>query len=374
MYNFREKKSHTGRNIFLSLVLILALSGGGLYYFKPEIFQEILKVDIKTGDSSFKSEGKAGTEIKKSLYLNEYKGEIFATVPNREGENIQLKVDIYRPQNFEAKTPVVIYIPGKNWLLEKTDLENNELFKKIKELTGRGITVAVPEYRDALQAPFPAQIHDIKGAVRYLKGNSEKYGLLKDSFAAIGEDTGGSLALMLGSTEERREFAGEVGDYKEENTMVKATAVFGAVTDLMNLSPDMSSKILSREEAIKKFDSNEAMEAALIDFGDSPDQGMKLIRKLRKDRNVKSPYWEKVILTEMASPMYYINEKTAPALIVHGVGNTDVPLRQSLKFVENLMKNGVENIYLSNSKGGAGYQSDEIGDFTNLWLIKKLNF
>ncbi|MGL4568032.1 MAG: hypothetical protein ACRCU6_05840, partial [Fusobacteriaceae bacterium] len=128
------------------------------------------------------------------------------------------------------------------------------------------------------------------------------------------------------------------------------------------------------EEAIKKFDSNEAMEAALIDFGDSPDQGMKLIRKLRKDRNVKSPYWEKVILTEMASPMYYINEKTAPALIVHGVGNTDVPLRQSLKFVENLMKNGVENIYLSNSKGGAGYQSDEIGDFTNLWLIKKLNF
>ncbi|MGL4568606.1 MAG: hypothetical protein ACRCU6_08800, partial [Fusobacteriaceae bacterium] len=61
-----------------------------------------------------------------------------------------------------------------------------------------------------------------------------------------------------------------------------------------------------------------------------------------------------------------------PALIIHGVTNSDVPLRQSLKFVENLMKNGVENIYLSNSKGGAGYQGEEISDFINLWLIKKV--
>ncbi|MGL4402205.1 MAG: alpha/beta hydrolase fold domain-containing protein [Fusobacteriaceae bacterium] len=374
MYNFREKKSHTGRNIFLSLILILALLGGGLYYFKPEFFQKILRGEVKTSEINLKKETKAGVEVKNSLYMDEYKGEIFATVLDREGVNVQLKVDIYRPTNLSAKTPVVIYIPGKNWNLGKDDLENNKIFQKIKELKNKGITVVVPEYRDALQAPFPAQIHDVKGAVRYLKANSEKYGLLKNSFVAVGEDTGGSLALMLGSTEERKEFAGEIGDYRDENTEVKATAVFGAVTDIMNLSPDMSSKILSREEAIKKFDSNESMEATLVDFGNSPDQGMKLIRKLRKERTVKSPYWEKVVLTEMASPLYYINEKTAPALIVHGVGNTDVPLRQSLKFVENLMKNGVENIYLSNSKGTAGYQSDEIGDFTNLWLIKKLDF
>lgn len=374
MYNFRERKSHTGRNIFISLILILALSVGGLYFFKPEIIQNILKRDMKISDNILKSEGKAAEEVKKPVYMNEYKGEIFATVPNREGAGVQLKVDIYRPLNSEAKTPVIVYIPGKNWSLDKNDLENNPIFKKIKELNGKGVTVVVPEYRDALQAPFPAQIHDIKGAVRYLKGNSEKYGLLKDSFAAAGEGSGGALALLLGSTEDRKEFDGETEDYKDENTAVKATATFGAVTDLMNLSPDMSSKILPREEAIKRFDSNESVEAVLVDFGSSPDQGMKLIRKLRKERNIKSPYWEKVILTEMASPMYYINEQTAPALVIHGVKNTEVPLRQSLKLVENLMKNGVENIYLSNSQGGAGYQGDEIGNFTNEWLIKKLNF
>lgn len=371
MYRFKEKKSHTGRNIFLFLIVILAIAGG-VYYFKPEIFQNILKKEIKISNESVKETVQTTGEEKKYLYQNEYKGEIFAAVTNREGENIQLKMDIYRPENFNEKTPVVIYIPGRNWLLEKDDLENNGLFRKIKELNRRGITVAVPEYRDATQAPFPAQIHDIKGAVRYLKGNSEKYGLIKDKFAAVGEDSGGALALLLGSTAGRSEFKGEVGDFKDQDANIKATATFGALTDLMNVSQDMNSRLMTRIDAEKRFDSNEAMEAALIDFGDSPDQGIKTVRKLRKDRNTRSPYWEKVLLTEMASPMYYINENTAPALIVHGVDNIDVPLRQSLKFVENLMKSGVENIYISNSVGTAGYQSDEISDFTNGWLEKKL--
>ncbi|MGL4981128.1 MAG: alpha/beta hydrolase fold domain-containing protein [Fusobacteriaceae bacterium] len=372
MYNFKEKKSHTVRNILLSLIMILMIIGGGIYYLKPEILQKIISGDISVSKINLDSKNIKEQKIVKSLYENEYKDQKFADVKDRKNTNIELKLDIYRPKNFKGDTPVVIYIPGKNWLLEKNNLESNEIFKKIKELNEKGITIAVPEYRDALQSPFPAQIHDVKAAVRYLKGNSDKYGLLKDSFAVIGEDTGGTLALMLGSTEDRKGFAGEVGENRDQNSIVRATVALGAVTDLMNLSPDMNSKTLSRDEAIKKFDSHESMSANLVDFIGTPDQGMKLIRKLRKDRNIKSPYWEKVILTEMASPMYYINEKSSPALVIHGVMNSDVPLRQSLKFVENLMKNGIENIYLSNSKGGAGYQGEEISDFINLWLIKKL--
>lgn len=368
MYDYKKRKSHTVRNIFI-IILLVAIGFGAVKFLKPDIFENISSEKIVKEENGVKNSKSVKTDPISQTYQTSYLGESFATL--EEGDKSrELKLDIIRPASGGV-VPAVIFIPGKNWLLEKETLESNGILTKLKEITNNGVAVIIPEYRDAAEAVFPAQIHDLKGAVRFVKANGGKYGINPDKISAVGEGTGGTLALLLGTTGGRNDFEGEIGGNKNFNSNIVSVAVLGPVTDLMNLSQDMNSKLMSRGDAEKRFDDKDSMEAKLIGFTGKSGTGMGAIRKLRKDRAVKNENWNKVHLTEMASPLYYVSEKTVPTLVIHGVNNVDSPLRQSLKFVEILMKNGVENIYISNSEGAAGYQGDEIATFINNWITKK---
>ena len=84
----------------------------------------------------------------------------------------------------------------------------NQLFDA---LLAAGLAVATIDYRHALEAPFPAQLHDAKAAVRYLRAHADELGISTERIGVMGESAGGHLAALVGLTAHRADLEGTHG-------------------------------------------------------------------------------------------------------------------------------------------------------------------
>ncbi|MCO7220908.1 alpha/beta hydrolase [Klenkia sp. PcliD-1-E] len=110
-----------------------------------------------------------------------------------------LELDLYLPQ---AQSPVVLFLHGGGWRLGSRhsagpQFRGSEAFE---HLARAGIAVASADYRLTGEAVWPAQLHDVKAAVRWLRSRAGELGVDGDRIAAWGESAGGHLAAMLGLT------------------------------------------------------------------------------------------------------------------------------------------------------------------------------
>ncbi len=92
--------------------------------------------------------------------------------------------------------PLVVYVHGGAW----QSGDRTEVRTKRAALLDAGFAVASVDYRLSGEATWPAQIQDVKAAVRYLRANAATYGLDPDRFAAWGSSAGGHLVAVLGTT------------------------------------------------------------------------------------------------------------------------------------------------------------------------------
>ena len=126
----------------------------------------------------------------------------------------------YRPLQLDAwipdvpvPPPLVVWIHGGAWLfgdrryLPET-LRPNQLFD---ESLAAGLAVASVDYRHSREASFPAQLHDAKAAIRYLRAHSEELGLDTSRVGVWGESAGGHLAALVGLTDRRPDLEGDLG-------------------------------------------------------------------------------------------------------------------------------------------------------------------
>src|SRR5207248_1787567 len=104
-----------------------------------------------------------------------------------------LKLDLYVPTNVKSP-PVIVWVHGGAW---RSGSKNNP---SILPLTEKGYAVASIDYRLSPVAPFPAQIHDIKAAIRYLRGTAKDHGVSAETIAISGGSAGGHLAALVGVT------------------------------------------------------------------------------------------------------------------------------------------------------------------------------
>ena len=111
----------------------------------------------------------------------------------------ELKLDIARPPGKDGVFPAVLVIHGGGW----TGGNKSDVGPIMGQFTKRGYVAVSPQYRLTPRNVFPAQVHDVKAAVRYLKTNAKKYQIDPDRIGAIGFSAGGHLALMLGVTGQR---------------------------------------------------------------------------------------------------------------------------------------------------------------------------
>ncbi|MFB9377647.1 alpha/beta hydrolase fold domain-containing protein [Kineococcus gynurae] len=98
---------------------------------------------------------------------------------------------------FSGRYPCLAFVQGSGW--RRQDLGAGLAF--LCRLAERGHVVAVVEHRSSAVAPHPAQVHDARAAVRWLRAHAEDYGIDPDRVAVSGDSSGGHVALLLHATD-----------------------------------------------------------------------------------------------------------------------------------------------------------------------------
>ncbi|WP_421681689.1 alpha/beta hydrolase [Stutzerimonas urumqiensis] len=153
-----------------------------------------------------------------------------------------LNLDLYLPVARHKKYPAVVYIHGGGWRTGSStgtaiDTLPGTWPEALAEVASRGYVVAAINYRLAGEARFPAQLHDAKAAVRWLRANAQTYGIDPDRIVAWGGSAGGHLAALLGTTGGVDALEGSGGN-PEYSSRVQAVVNYYGLTDLLSLDSE----------------------------------------------------------------------------------------------------------------------------------------
>lgn len=249
-------------------------------------------------------------------------------------EGKQLRLDLYLPHPASAPAPTVVWIHGGAWRTGSKDKT------PAARLSGRGYAVASVAYRLSHEAVFPAQIHDVKAAVRWLRANAREYNLDPDRFAAWGPSAGGHLAALLGTSGGVKELEGTLGNL-EQSSRVQAVIDFFGPTDFLQMDAAGSTM---------QHDAPDSPESMLIG---GPIQ-------VHPDKAAR------------ANPITYISPAAPPFLILHGDKDFTVPHHQSVLLYEALKKAGASVRFETIRGAGHGFSGPEIDRMVDEFLDRVL--
>ncbi|MFG2328096.1 alpha/beta fold hydrolase [Streptomyces sp. NPDC048604] len=228
-------------------------------------------------------------------------------------------LDVHVPAS-EQPVPAVVWIHGGGWLEGDRRYPPPTVPVELLHgaVLGAGLALISIDYRHGLEAPFPAQLHDTKAAIRYVRQFATELGIDKDRIAVMGESAGGHLAALAGlvradATEDDAELEGRVG-VQDQDSAVQAVVSWYPATDLVAL--------LSHPLPMPPAPDGSAYPnpfSALL--GGTPEQLPELAR--------------------VASPVTYAGGTTPPPfLLIHGTADTLLPYSQSEVLAEALLKAG----------------------------------
>lgn len=195
------------------------------------LFQEEMRLDSRPAGEATSQHPDRKTQIPTSTLnlLNTKQGVTYASYGDR-----HLEMDIYRPVENWAALPAIICIHGGGWANGNRESQT----KVAQALASRGFVTATISYRLSGEAPFPAAIHDCKAAVRYLRANSNQYGINSNQIGAIGLSAGGHLAALLATSGDSADLEGAEpqgdGRYAGVSSLIQAAMPMGAQTDLLS--------------------------------------------------------------------------------------------------------------------------------------------
>ncbi len=130
----------------------------------------------------------------------------------------KLLADVFHPQKKSKKLyPAVVMIFGGGW--KSGDRSQN--IPIAQRLAAKDYVAVTIDYRLSPEAPYPAALHDVKAAIRWLRANAEKYNVDVKKVAVLGMSAGGQLAALTGTTNGNKQFEGDGGN-KEQSSSVQA--------------------------------------------------------------------------------------------------------------------------------------------------------
>jgi acetyl esterase/lipase len=228
-----------------------------------------------------------------------------------------LLLDLHLPEKTPQPPPVVVYVHGGAW---RTG-DRKEL--PILGLLQHGFAVASVDYRLSPVAPFPAQIHDIKAAIRYLRANAVALHIQGKSIGIAGSSAGGHLAALVGYTQDHAELEGSVGGHRNTSSQVSAIVSFYGASNLQSILGQST-----------EFGLGVRIPALKLLLGDLPE---------------KTPS-----LAKLASPVAHLDAKDPPALLFHGELDPQMPPAQSVELETACQAAGlsVELVKLPQAKHG----------------------
>jgi acetyl esterase/lipase len=251
------------------------------------------------------------------------------------GGGEDLTMNVARPKDVAGPLPCVLIIHGGGWAAGNKDGHNNLTW----ELAKRGYVSATVGYRLVPKALFPAQIEDVKCAVRYVRANAEKLGVDPKRVGATGFSAGGHLSMMLGVMGKDDGLEGE-GGCAEQSSQVNAVVAFFGPTDFIDVEfPEASRGIVSRW------------------IGGTREEKKEEYRK--------------------ASPITYVSKGDAPTLLIQGTKDPLVPHDQAFRMADALTSAGVPgrvDLILGAGHGWGGAELTRTADVTYAYfdaILKK---
>ena len=250
------------------------------------------------------------------------------------GGGKDLKLNLARPNHSNGLLPAIVYIHGGGWRYgNRKDYQS-----AIEEAARRGYVAVTVTYRlsdpdpsGKPRNPFPAQIEDVKCAIRWLRANAEKYHVDANRIGATGSSAGGHLSLLVGTTGTGRgpfaasqangtspNFEGNGGNAGISSNVQAVVNYFGP-TDLARLHAT------SKRAA-----------GLLENLLDGPPE-------------------KQAALYKAASPITYVSKDDPPTLTIHGTADPVVPVEQATEFDAAMKKAGASHTLLLLQGEGHGF-------------------
>lgn len=231
------------------------------------------------------------------IYSQQFSNIVYAKANER-----NLLLDIYMPTTLE-KPYLIVWIHGGAWSAGSKEKPPLEFLKE-------GYALASIDYRLSKEAIFPAQIHDIKASIRYLRANANKFGFKKDKIIIWGSSAGGHLAALTGLSNGNKELEGSLGDFKNESSDINLIIdYFGPSNFNTILSQSTPHGLSVRVPALKLLLGNTLENAQTLAL--------------------------------QASPVFHVDANDPPTFISHGNQDIQVPVNQSLELFSKLQENQV---------------------------------
>lgn len=161
---------------------------------------------------------------------------VYATAEGRE-----LRLDLHLPEDRPEPCSAVLYLHGGAFMV---GAKENNAEERLAPVARSGIAVASASYRFTDVAHYPAQLHDVKAAVRWLRAHGGEYGYRTGRVGAWGASAGGYLALMLALTAGSREHEGDLGEHLDQSSAVDATCAWFAPADMLQPASPPSGRSL----------------------------------------------------------------------------------------------------------------------------------
>ncbi|MHC4994262.1 MAG: alpha/beta hydrolase fold domain-containing protein [Planctomycetota bacterium] len=216
---------------------------------------------------------------------------LYATATGDSQPPHQLLLDLYLPDHTQ-NPPLIVWVHGGAWRSGSKDKT------PLTPLLDHGYAIASIDYRLSPVAPFPAQIHDIKAAVRFLRAKQKHYGYNAQRVAIAGSSAGGHLVALMGVTNGHQKLEGDVGDHTDQSSSVQATIDLYGPTNFLTILPQSTPHGLGvRIPALQ------------------------LLLRAQPEN--------KPDLAKLASPVNHVDPTDPPLLILHGDQDPQVPINQS---------------------------------------------
>ena len=258
-------------------------------------------------------------------------------------------LDIYLPEAKKESYPVVILIYGSAWWSD--NLKGRDMTTIGKTLLDSGFAVVTPNHRSSRDFKYPAQLHDIKAAIRFVKANAKKFQLDSCFIAITGTSSGGHLSALVGTTGALKQFQvnstsmdldGSLGNYTNFSSRVNAVVDWFGPTDFQKM--DACGSVLIHQ-------SLNSPESIFIG-GPIQDNADKCI---------------------LANPTTYVDPTDPPFLIFHGDGDLMVPFCQSELLFNALQAAKVPSrlVVIHNGSHGPGCMKEQYFESMAKFLVSQ---
>ena len=232
------------------------------------------------------------------------------------------RLDIYLPEIKKPAYPVVIAVYGSAWF--GNNLKNQPMETIGRSLLQNGFAVVTPNHRSSKDAHYPAQIHDIKAVIRFVRANAAKYQLDTSFIGITGGSSGGHLAALAGTS-------GLVNQYQVNTTIMD---IEGTVSPHTTFSSEVDAVVdwFGPSDFLKEDSCGSVL---VHNAPDSPESSL-----------IGGPIQDNVDKCALANPITYIDSRDPPFLLIHGDADRIVPHCQSEILFKALQKKGVPSQYV----------------------------